>query len=234
MLAKLGIGNAHPGGFAATLEQLKAWPIPKGSHVLEVGCGTGRTACLLAKQGCHVTAVDNREDMLRKARQRADYEEVDVNFKLGDACHLPFEDKRFDTVFLESVTLFAGIEKSIPEYYRVLRDGGILYDREMLAEGSVSPELMEDLRQLYSFQKLPTKEEWIAYFKQQGFTHVQCWNPAKFDHTAQDEQLYPDYFQIPDELSFIDPGLWKTASRYRQVMEKYTEELGYGLFIASK
>ena len=67
MLAKLGVGNAHPGGFGETIEQLKNYPIEKGKRVLEVGCGTGRTACFLAEQGCEVTAVDIRPEIIAKA-----------------------------------------------------------------------------------------------------------------------------------------------------------------------
>ena len=37
MISKLGIGNAHPGGFAATLAQLERYPLRSGDHVLEVG-----------------------------------------------------------------------------------------------------------------------------------------------------------------------------------------------------
>ncbi|UUZ83362.1 hypothetical protein LJK88_05535 [Paenibacillus sp. P26] len=37
MVAKLGVGGAHPGGFEATLEQLQRFPIPPGSRVLDVG-----------------------------------------------------------------------------------------------------------------------------------------------------------------------------------------------------
>ncbi len=69
-----------PEDFGETIEQLKKYPIEKGKRVLEVGCGTGRTACYLAEQGCDVTAIDIRPEMISKAKIRAEKQGVRVNF----------------------------------------------------------------------------------------------------------------------------------------------------------
>lgn len=60
MIAAMGEGAAHPGGYKGTLAFLDGVDIPPGLRVLEVGCGTGRTACLLAQKGAKVTAMDRR------------------------------------------------------------------------------------------------------------------------------------------------------------------------------
>ncbi|CAM3685965.1 class I SAM-dependent methyltransferase [Marinicrinis lubricantis] len=235
MLAKLGVGNAHPGGYGATLEQLKHWPIAPGSRVLEVGCGTGRTACHLARNGCVVTALDFREDMLAKAVKRAAEEGVSVHFVQGDARRLPFAAHGFDVVFLESVTLFAGVYEPVKEYYRVLKSGGALYDREMMALNLPSPELLYEAKDLYGFDMLPTQQEWLRIFEQAGFREVLCWNPGKLSQkVGEDESLYPDFGQTPDQDTLINPELWQTALRYHQMIEKYGDDLGYGLFVSKK
>ena len=69
MLSRLGMGSAHPGGFEATLRMLKNYPIQPGSRILEVGCGTGRTACHLSEMGYQVTAIDLNENMIKKPAQ---------------------------------------------------------------------------------------------------------------------------------------------------------------------
>ena len=141
MLARLGVGNAHPGGYTATLEQLQQWPIPKSSSVLEVGCGTGITACYLAQNGLEVTGLDVRPDMLVKAKQRANELGVKVHYELGDVQCLPFDANTFDVVLAESVSIFTNTRIALSEYFRVLSPGGTLYDREMIAMRSISPRL---------------------------------------------------------------------------------------------
>jgi 2-polyprenyl-3-methyl-5-hydroxy-6-metoxy-1,4-benzoquinol methylase len=45
--------------------------IPPGSVVLDYGCGTGRTTIDLLQRGCHVTAFDISQEMIRLAEVRA-------------------------------------------------------------------------------------------------------------------------------------------------------------------
>lgn len=45
--------------------------VKPGASILELGCGTGRHAALLADKGYTVHGVDRSEDMLQAARQRA-------------------------------------------------------------------------------------------------------------------------------------------------------------------
>jgi SAM-dependent methyltransferase len=54
------------------------------SRALDVGCGTGRDAVYLAKRGWQVTAVDMVEAALKKARQRAAHDGVEVQWVAGD------------------------------------------------------------------------------------------------------------------------------------------------------
>jgi SAM-dependent methyltransferase len=55
--------------------------------VLDVGCGTGTFACMLARRGVHVTAVDPARASLDVARAKPGADDVDWLF--GDATTLP-------------------------------------------------------------------------------------------------------------------------------------------------
>lgn len=132
LLARLGVSGAHPGGFEETVKTPRRYPPAAGSRVLEVGCGTGQTACHLARLGCDVTALDIQPAMLRKAEHQAAAEGVHVAFVQGDACALPFPEDSFDLVFVESVTLFVPVKKALSNYARVLKKRGRLLDREMV------------------------------------------------------------------------------------------------------
>jgi len=69
-----------------------------GGVVLDVGTGTGRAALVLAAAGARVTAVDASAEMLRVAEARAKARGADIVFGIGDAHHLAFESRSFDTV----------------------------------------------------------------------------------------------------------------------------------------
>jgi ubiquinone/menaquinone biosynthesis C-methylase UbiE len=235
MLVKLGVGSAHPGGFTATLEQLRQYPIAAGSNVLEVGCGTGRTACYLARQGCQVTAVDIRPGMLAKARKRAEEEGVRVLWLQADARALPFEEGSFDCVMVESVSLFTDTARAVGEYCRVLKPGGRLYDRELMALSRTTPELEEEIREFYGFERLLTPQEWIQLLNQSGYAAAEIWKPGKFSlNTWEDTVSHPDHLQSIDQNALNDLKVWEITRRYDDIMTRYSDWLGYGVAIGEK
>jgi ubiquinone/menaquinone biosynthesis C-methylase UbiE len=75
---------------------------PNGSHVLELNCGTGTDAIILAEHGVHVTAVDSSLKMIEIARIKAERKQLGNSISLH---HLCFEDindlgaKTFDGAF---------------------------------------------------------------------------------------------------------------------------------------
>jgi ubiquinone/menaquinone biosynthesis C-methylase UbiE len=69
-----------------------------GGAVLDVGTGTGRAALVLAAAGASVTAIDASAEMLRVAKARAEARQAGVHFAIGDAHHLEFDSRTFDTV----------------------------------------------------------------------------------------------------------------------------------------
>ncbi len=235
MLAKLGIGNAHPGGFGETIEQLKKYPIDKGKKVLEVGCGTGRTACYLAEQGCDVTAIDIRPEMINKSKIRAEKQGVQVNFLIGDVCQLPFEANSFDVVMVESVTNFADAQKAVSEYYRVLKPEGKLYDREVIKVKDMTPGIHRALCSFYGVSKIYKLEEWQELLESNKFSSVTSTGIHPFPLTMFEDQVqHPDPVHLSDRQSFMDPRVWQITARYDELVGKYHPYMGYTLMIGSK
>jgi len=64
-------------------------------RVLEVACGTGEQAIMLARAGLDVTGVDHSGAMLKVARGKSP---PTVSYVLGNAENLPFEPEAFDCV----------------------------------------------------------------------------------------------------------------------------------------
>jgi ubiquinone/menaquinone biosynthesis C-methylase UbiE len=70
---------------------------PRGLHVLDLGCGTGRHALWLARAGAEVTAIDFSEGMLGEARRKPGASAV--RFLAHDLHEpLPFTAGTFDLV----------------------------------------------------------------------------------------------------------------------------------------
>ncbi|MGD9817252.1 MAG: class I SAM-dependent methyltransferase [Desulfomonilaceae bacterium] len=95
--------------------------------VLDVGTGAGFIAFLLADLGKNVIGIDLSEDMVQIANRNAKDYGFNVDFKVGDAENLPFEDESFDAVVNRHVLwTLPNPERAIHEWRRVLRPGGIL------------------------------------------------------------------------------------------------------------
>lgn len=77
--------------------------IQAGQKVLEVGCGEGILAVLMAKKGAIVTAVDISDDNLEASRKLALKEGVNIEFRKSDAENLIFQDNSFDVVVADNV-----------------------------------------------------------------------------------------------------------------------------------
>jgi SAM-dependent methyltransferase len=67
-------------------------------RILEVGIGTGRIAMPLQRRNFEIVGVDLSRGMLAKAQRKGVQSLV-----MGDADHLPFEDKTFDAAVLAHV-----------------------------------------------------------------------------------------------------------------------------------
>lgn len=77
---------------------LAARPSGAGRVALDLGCGSGRDAVLLAAAGYRTYGVDISQRALEIAAERAAQEGVDVCWRHGNVLALPFDDRSFDLV----------------------------------------------------------------------------------------------------------------------------------------
>jgi SAM-dependent methyltransferase len=76
---------------------------PRGSRILEPGCGVGAQTVTLARNNpdSRIVAVDLSPESLVEARGRVSSEGLDnVEFHVGDLFRLPFDEGSFDHVFI--------------------------------------------------------------------------------------------------------------------------------------
>ena len=91
---RMGEFRDLPAEDAAILSSLA---LPSGSHILEIGTGTGHFALAAARAGHRVTAVDISQPMLEHAAARAKNEDLSyIEFRHAGFLTLPFPAATFD------------------------------------------------------------------------------------------------------------------------------------------
>jgi MPBQ/MSBQ methyltransferase len=101
--------------------------LPKGSRVLDVGCGIGGSSRILAEYyGFHVTGITISPAQVKRARELTPHG-LNCNFQVMDALDLKFEDGSFDAVWsVEAGAHMNDKNRFADEMLRILRPGGYL------------------------------------------------------------------------------------------------------------
>lgn len=116
------IAKSYEPGAAEFIERLN---LQSGARVLDVACGAGNLSLPAARAGADVTGVDIADYLIEQARANADAEGLKVQFDVGDAEDLSYDDASFDVI----VTMFGAMFAPRPEIVaaelkRVCRSGG--------------------------------------------------------------------------------------------------------------
>jgi SAM-dependent methyltransferase len=132
------VDEFHVGGRVATTELCDQLDVVAGQDVLDIGCGIGGTARLIAsRSGCRVTGVDLNPTYVDIARTLTGWTGLSdqVRFEAGSALALPFDDDSFD----RAVQLHVGMNiadkaRLFAEIARVLRPAGRLAVYDIVRE----------------------------------------------------------------------------------------------------
>lgn len=97
----------------------------KGKEVLEVGCGSGAHARLIAECGARLTAIDLTARAVELTKRRLSLYGLVANVRTMDAERMGFETGSFDFIWSWGVIHHsAKTERAVAEFARVLRPGG--------------------------------------------------------------------------------------------------------------
>ena len=116
------IAKSYESGAAEFVHRLN---LPPKTLVLDVACGTGNLSFPAAKLGAQVTGIDIASNLIEQARARAQAEDINATFEVGDAEQLPYADSSFDTVITMFGAMFAPRPELVAaELLRVCKPGG--------------------------------------------------------------------------------------------------------------
>jgi ubiquinone/menaquinone biosynthesis C-methylase UbiE len=133
----------HPGGEELTRKTTAAMRLPENARIADLGCGTGSTAILLAREfGLDVSALDISAMNIERAVRRAKEAGVSIRFKQSDVKQLPFANNELDAVLAEcTFSLFRQQQEVLAEIHRVLKAGGKLAITDMATAGPLPDDI---------------------------------------------------------------------------------------------
>lgn len=183
--------------------------ISADDEVLDVACGPGIVSCCLARTAKRVTGVDMVPAMLIQARERQTAQALaNVQWKLGDAEHLPFADNSFSLVVTRySFHHFLDPQAIVREMARVCQPGGRIAVVDVTPESGKTAgyDIVEKLRDPSHTHAL-SPEELFAHGAQEQLELV-----------AHAPYIFENELEIQLAASFPPPG---NAERIRELIRQ--------------
>ena len=178
--------------YTSTLERTRTYLSPNDS-VLEVGCGTGSTALLLASDAGQITASDLSTNMIKIASKKAQDQGVsNVRLVTADLFNSAIEDGPYDAVLaLNLLHLLEDTRAAIGRINELLKPGGIFISKTVCQLGKGTPLKFRLMRIMLPLLQLLGKAPYVKFMKieelegiilSQGFEIVETGNypPSRY------------------------------------------------------
>lgn len=238
--------NRPSGGIKTVQEVCLNTFLTKESKVLEIGSNTGFTSVnVKLLSGSKIVGIDINKISIEKAEEYAKNHSVDVDFVLGSATSLPFENKEFDMVWASNVTSFIG-EKglAVKEYSRVLKYGGYLVVIPIYYIKEPPEEIINEVSiAINSKIEVWNKEYWLNLVEK-TFENLE----EKFELTYSSDYVYENQEKNIDNYvstiikesglhNFLEQEITLLKSRYTNFIDLFNKNLkycGYSILVFQK
>lgn len=223
-------------------------PITSTAHVLDVGCGTGRTLIeICAKFGCSGVGVDLSDAQIADAQaylgklnaERAGkaLPELRIRFVQGSASELDavLGDERFTHVISQDAIMLVANKQSLFENaFRFMAPGGVLAVTDFLSEVPATDMTKDEQRLVYSLVNWTgelSQDAYLNILHAIGFTGVTV--------ERHDADMIRTYQMLADKMQShtnqADGTYKELKDRYESIVGAVQRgKMGWGLFLAKK
>ena len=192
-----------------------------GAEVLDVGCGSGRSAVRIAERHrVHVTGITVSAHQVGVAERRpgAGQGAGRASFRLADAMALPFPDGRFDGAYaIESLLHMSDRAGAVSEIARTLSPGARLVVLDFYQDGGFSlpeTEVMDPVFQAFRLPPLPGAGQYEQHMADAGLEVTGLEDIT--GHVHRSHRLIADAVRDIAEESGLDDA---TRDRFRRYVE---------------
>lgn len=189
-----GGGFLSPGGAEEALRVVQGLDLA-GKRVLDIGCGSGAIAVLLARDGgaAEVVGIDVESDVCAAAERRVQEAGLESRVTIREVIPGPFDfpDQSFDLVYSkDSIIHIPDKEALAAEVFRILRPGGWFAASDWLIshDEAPSPEMQAYIKAEDLDFAMASPERYRRALDGAGFTEVSLVNRNPwYREVAQEE-----------------------------------------------
>jgi SAM-dependent methyltransferase len=210
-----------------------------GSHIADLGCGTGGQTMTLAKNtDARITGIDIFPKFIDLFNDNALRMKVSDRVKgvVGSMNDLPFEEEELDLIWSEGAIYNIGFERGLAEWRRFLKPGGMVAVTEMSWFTNERPEAINAFWK-DAYEGADTIPNKVAVLQKTGYIPVACF--------ILPEHCWTENFYIPQvkvQEDFLEKHRGNKAAaelvaneRHEAMMySKYGKYYGYVFYIGRK
>jgi ubiquinone/menaquinone biosynthesis C-methylase UbiE len=215
-------GNGPFDRIAASIEDLHAsvadtLAARPGERALDLGCGTGRVAELMAPSGATVVGIDLAPGLIETAKARAAERGLEIEYRVGDCEQLADSDATYDAVGSSVGIMFAPDHAAAAsELARVTKPGG----RIALANWTPGTGVQDLFKVMLPFQPAPPPS---SPFDWGDETKVRALLGDAFDLTFETKLNTVTYDSVEDYWQDFTQNYGPTKSLYESLGDRGEE-----------
>jgi len=159
--------------------------------VADIGCGAGTNSMIWARNGHTVHALDVDAALVGLGKQRAESEGLHIDFRVGTAARLPWDDESMDICLApELLEHVQDWQSCVHEFCRILKPGGVLY---LSTTNKLCPAQQEYYLPLYSWYPEAAKR----YFEKLARTKL----PIVANYATHPAMHWFSFYQLRDYIA---------------------------------